>query len=93
MRFLPPNQQRQSTEGKGSMLDLGPKFVPACHTAAGVIDRYLLLTGRNSPANPSAAAAAVDRWDRQTGRWTDTRPFYRLSQTVQIMQKLTPITV
>jgi len=40
MPFLPPNQQRQSTEGT----------LPAGHSAA----------------NPPAAAAAVDRWDRQT---------------------------
>jgi len=27
-------------------------------------------------ANPSAAATAVDRWDRQTDGRTDIRPFY-----------------
>ena len=33
--------------------------------APAVVDRYLLPTGR-SAANPSAAAAAVDRWDGRT---------------------------
>ena len=28
-------------------------------------------------ANPPAAVAVVDRWDRQTDRQTDTRPFHR----------------
>jgi len=33
-----------------------------------------LLSGR-SAANPPQAAAAVDRWDRQTGGRTDARRF------------------
>jgi len=38
------------------------------------IDRYFLPT-RRSAANPPHAAAAVDRWDRQTDGRTDTRAF------------------
>jgi len=38
--------------------------------APAAIDRYLLST-RHSAANPPAAVAAVDRWERQTdGRLT-----------------------
>ena len=38
-------------------------------TALAAIDRYFLPAGR-SAANPPAAVAAVDRWDRRT----DARP-------------------
>ena len=45
----------------------------ACSTAptaaSAAIDRYLLPTGR-SAANPPAAVAAIDRWNRRT----DARP-------------------
>jgi len=40
------------------------------------IDWYILPVGC-SAANPPHAAAAVNRWDRQTGRRTDTGPLYR----------------
>jgi len=33
--------------------------------------------GRSAANPPHAAAAAVDRWDRQTDRRTDARPFHR----------------
>jgi len=56
------------------LLTVGPKFTrPACRAAAAAIDRYLLQT---HAANPPTAAAAVDRWDRQTDGRTDTRPLY-----------------
>jgi len=37
----------------------------------------------NLAANPqaAAAAAAVDRWDRQTDRWTNIRPFGHTMRT------------
>ena len=56
------------------LLTVGPQFTrPASRAAAAAIDRYLLLPRPTSAANPSVAAAAVDRRDRQTdGR---TRPF------------------
>ena len=41
-----------------------------CITAPAAVDRYILPTGR-SAANPPAAVAAVDRWDRQTDERTD----------------------
>ena len=54
------------------LLTLGPKFTrPVCHAAAAAVDRYL-LPRPTSAANPPAAAAAVDRRDRQTdGRTLD----------------------
>jgi len=45
--------------------------------APAVIDRYLLPAGR-SAANQPHAAAAVDRWDRQTDGRTDTGPLHTL---------------
>jgi len=47
-----------------------------CCMAPAAINRYLLPAGR-SAANPSAAAAAVDRQYRQTDGRTDTRPLHR----------------
>jgi len=44
--------------------------------APAVVDRYL-LPARRSAANPLHAAAAVERWDRQT----DSRPFRRPCST------------
>ena len=42
----------------------------ANHFNLTAVNRYLLLAGRSAP-NPPHAAAAVDRWDRQTdGRST-----------------------
>jgi len=43
------------------------------------IDRYLLFAGR-SAANPPAAAAVVDRWDRRTDRMMDTMPLHKPSR-------------
>ena len=45
-------------------------------SAPTAVDRYLLPAGR-SAANPPAAVAAVDRWDRRTDGETDTRPLHR----------------
>jgi len=45
-----------------------------CHP----VDQCLLSTWR-SPVNPPHAAAAVDRWDRQTDRRTGVQPFHRPS--------------
>ena len=55
------------------LLTVGPQFTrPASRAAAAAIDRYLLLPRPTSAANPSVAAAAVDRRDRQTdGRTLD----------------------
>ena len=47
-----------------------------CCMAPAAINRYLLPAWR-SAANPSAAAAAVDRQYRQTDGRTDTRPLHR----------------
>jgi len=44
-------------------------------TAVAAIDRCV-LPARRSAANPPAAAAAVDRRDRQTDGRTGTRPLY-----------------
>jgi len=57
------------------MLDLstvGPKFTRlSCRAAAITIDRYL-LPAPDLSSKPPIAAAAVDRWDRQTdGRTLD----------------------
>jgi len=41
-------------------------------SATAAIDRYLLPVGR-SAANPLAATAALDRWDKRTGGRTDGR--------------------
>ena len=43
-----------------------------CWALSPAIDRYLLSAGR-SAANPQHAAAAVDRWNRQTDGQTDGR--------------------
>ena len=40
-------------------------------------NRLVYLARGCSAANPPHAAAAVERWDRQTGRLTDTGPLYR----------------
>ena len=45
--------------------------VRRCCLAPVAVDRYLLPAGRPA-ANPPHAAAAVDRWDRQTDRRTHT---------------------
>ena len=44
--------------------------VAAEHAGLAEIDRYLLPAGPTA-ANPPHAAAAVDRWDRQTNGETD----------------------
>jgi len=45
-------------------------------SALAAIDRCLLPTGR-SAAEPPAAVAVIDRWDRQTDGRTDSRPLHR----------------
>jgi len=42
-------------------------------SAPAAVDRCL-LPARGSAANPPAAVAAVDRWDRETEGQTDGRP-------------------
>jgi len=51
--------------------------------AAAAVDRYILLAGP-AAANPPHAAAAVDRWDRQTDgrtpyRYIDSAAYYASS--------------
>ena len=59
-----------------TLLAFAAKRHAAVHRAAGppvaaAVDRYLPPAGPTT-ANPPHAAAAVDRWDRQTDRQTDT---------------------
>jgi len=49
----------------------------ACSMAPVAIDQYLLRTPALSTANPPAAVAAVDRWDRHTDGRTDARPLHK----------------
>jgi len=48
------------------------KYVGAPYSRTKIYAARMSLPRPTSAANPPAAVAAVDRWDRQT----DTRPFY-----------------
>ena len=75
MPFLPPNQQRQSTE----LLTVGQKFTrPACRVTEAAIDRYLLLVRARTQQHCSkpASRSGCCRLMGQTDGRTDTRPFY-----------------
>jgi len=71
-----------------SMLDLlsvWPKFTrTSCRAAAAAIERYL-LPAPNLSSKPPAAAAAVNRRDRQTDGRTDTAVLWRLPLTMRIV--------
>jgi len=72
---VPPLISRCSTPSVGCQHDAAcicSCCAPCCWQPAPAIGRYL-LPARRSAANPLHAAAAVDRWDRQTDRHTDKR--------------------
>ena len=55
-----------------------PAFAAERRAAApAAVDRYVLRAERSAAKPPPHAAAAVERWDRQTDRQTDARPLHK----------------
>ena len=67
------------------LLSVGPKFTRLSRHAAAQLSINISCPRPTSAANPPAAAAAVDRRDRQT----DTRPFCDAMRTTRSSYRLT----